>query len=104
MMRGPAFFKAHDELMEEAFDGMRAKDFRPRYLASVGGDGVIRVEFGWEYCEGQIPLKSDAGRRKAPISAVLRDFLDARIADCGYHGPDRFFGLATGRGRSIPRS
>ena len=31
-----------------------------------------------------------------PISAVLRDFLDARIADCGYHGPDRFFGLATG--------
>jgi uncharacterized protein DUF4238 len=45
MMRGPAFFKAHDELMEEAFDGMQAKDFRPRYLASVGGD-VERARAG----------------------------------------------------------
>jgi integrase len=59
-------------------------------------NGVIRVEFGWEYREGQIPLKSDAGRRKVPISAILRDFLDARIADCGYSGSDRLFGLATG--------
>ncbi len=59
-------------------------------------NGVIRVEFGWEYREGQIPLKSNAGRRKVPISAVLRDFLDARLADCGYSGTDRFFGLVTG--------
>jgi integrase len=59
-------------------------------------NGVIRVEFGWEYREGQIPLKSDAGRRKVPISAVLRDFLDTRLANCGYSGTDRFFGLATG--------
>jgi integrase len=59
-------------------------------------NGVIRVEFGWEYREGQIPLKSDAGRRKVPISAVLRDFLDARLADCRYSGTDRFFGLVTG--------
>lgn len=54
------------------------------------------VRFGWEYREGQIPLKSNAGRRKVPISAILRDFLDARIADCGYSGPNRMFGLATG--------
>lgn len=59
-------------------------------------NGVIRAEFGWEHREGQIPLKSDAGRRKVPVSAVLRDFLDARLADCGYSGTDRFFGLATG--------
>lgn len=59
-------------------------------------NGVIRVEFGWEYRDGQIALKSNAGRRKVPISAILRDFLDARIADCGYSGSDRFFGLATG--------
>ncbi len=59
-------------------------------------NGVIRVEFGWEYREGEIPLKSDAGRRKVPISAILRDFLDARFLSCGYSGSDRFFGLATG--------
>ena len=39
--------------------------------------GVIRVEFGWEYRDGQIPLKSNAGRRKVPIPAVLRKFLAA---------------------------
>lgn len=57
---------------------------------------MIRVEFGWEYREGEIPLKSDAGRRKVPISAILRDFLDARFLSCSYSGSDRFFGLATG--------
>lgn len=65
-------------------------------------NGVIRVEFGWEYREGQIPLKSDAGRRKVPISAVLRDFLDARIAASGYSGRDRFFGLARGESTFDP--
>ena len=37
--------------------------------------GVIRVEYGWDAVEGQIELKSNAGRRKVPIAAVLRDFL-----------------------------
>lgn len=40
--------------------------------------------------------QSNAGRRKVPISAILRGFLAARIAACGYSGSDRFFGLATG--------
>lgn len=57
--------------------------------------GVIRVEFGWEYRDGQIPLKSNAGRRKVPIPSVLRGFLEARFSGCGYSGADRLFGFAS---------
>lgn len=35
--------------------------------------GVVRVERGWDPVEGEIQLKSEAGRRKVPIAAVLRD-------------------------------
>lgn len=38
-------------------------------------NGVIRVERGWDPVEGEIALKSHAGRRKVPITAVLRGFL-----------------------------
>lgn len=79
------------------YGGLRRGELQALRAEDVDlANGVIRVEFGWEYREGQIPLKSDAGRRKVPISAILRDFLDARLADCGYSGSDRFFGLATG--------
>ena len=57
--------------------------------------GVIRVEFGWEYRDGQIPLKSNAGRRKVPIPGALRAFLVERFAESGYSGGDRLFGLAS---------
>ena len=79
------------------YGGLRRGELQALRAEDVDlANGVIRVEFGWGYREGQIPLKSDAGRRKVPISAVLRDFLDARLTDCGYSGSDRFFGLATG--------
>jgi integrase len=38
-------------------------------------NGVIRLERGWDEREGAIDLKSRAGRRRVPITAVLRDFL-----------------------------
>jgi len=79
------------------YGGLRRGELQALRAEDVDlANGVIRVEFGWEYREGQIPLKSDAGRRKVPISAVLRDFLDARLANCDYSGSDRFFGLVTG--------
>jgi integrase len=79
------------------YGGLRRGELQALRTEDVDlASGVIRVEFGWEYREGQIPLKSDAGRRKVPISAVLRDFLDARLANCDYSGSDRFFGLVTG--------
>jgi integrase len=79
------------------YGGLRRGELQALRAEDVDlANGVIRVEFGWEYRDGQIPLKSDAGRRKVPISAVLRDFLDARITASGYSGRDRFFGLARG--------
>jgi integrase len=43
--------------------------------------GVIRVERGWDFKEGPIELKSNAGRRRVPIPAILRDHLDAYLID-----------------------
>jgi integrase len=85
------------------YGGLRRGELQALRAEDVDlANGVIRVEFGWEYREGQIPLKSDAGRRKVPISAVLRDFLDARITASGYSGSDRFFGLARGESTFDP--
>jgi integrase len=43
--------------------------------------GVIRVERGWDQCDGEIPPKSKQGRRKVPIPAVLRDRLVEYLMD-----------------------
>jgi len=37
--------------------------------------GLLRLEHGWDYKAGAIALKSNAGRRRVPIAAVLRDHL-----------------------------
>lgn len=37
--------------------------------------GLLHVRHGWDDCEGEIELKSSAGKRKVPIAAVLRDHL-----------------------------
>jgi integrase len=47
--------------------------------------------------EGEIELKSAAGRRKVPIAAVLRDHLADRLAASGRTGTERFFGATAGR-------
>ncbi|HET7485785.1 MAG TPA: DUF4238 domain-containing protein [Solirubrobacterales bacterium] len=38
MMRGPAFFEQHEELLRPMIEDAQASDFKPRHLASVGGD------------------------------------------------------------------
>jgi integrase len=58
--------------------------------------GVIRVEHGWDYKDGEIDLKSNAGRRKVPIAAMLRDFLAERLSSTTRAGADRLFGVASG--------
>jgi integrase len=78
------------------YGGLRRGELQALRAEDVDlANGVIRVEYGWEYRDGQIPLKSDAGRRKVPISAILRDFLTERMAECGYSGSDRLFGFAS---------
>jgi integrase len=58
--------------------------------------GVIRVERGWDASEGEIELKSRAGRRKVPIAAVLHDYLAENRMRSGRDG------LAFGRTPEIP--
>ena len=55
--------------------------------------GVIRVERGWDPAEGPIKLKSHAGRRKVPITAVLRDYLAEHLVSTWRQGPELLFGL-----------
>ena len=55
------------------YAGLRRGELQALRAEDVGmASGVIRVEFGWEYRDGQIPLKSNAGRRKVPIPGALR--------------------------------
>ena len=63
--------------------------------------GVIHVRRGWDDKEGELDLpKSDAGRRRVPIAAVLRDFLTEHLARTGRSGEQLLFGS----GDSIPFS
>jgi integrase len=54
--------------------------------------GVIRAEFGWDFKEGPIKLKSNAGRRRVPIPAILRDYLDEYVVRSERVGAALFFG------------
>ena len=54
--------------------------------------GLLHVEFGWDYREGAIELKSNAGRRRAPIAAVLRDHLAEHLIRGGRAGGQLVFG------------
>jgi integrase len=54
--------------------------------------GLIRVERGWDAREGAIELKSNAGRRKVPVAAVLRDYLVEHRLFGRREGDELFFG------------
>ena len=52
------------------YAGLRRGELRALRVEDVDlASGVIRVERGWDEREGEIQLKSNAGRRKVPISA-----------------------------------
>ncbi len=61
------------------------------------GRGLIRVERSWDVRAGVIGPKSRAGRRKVPIAAVLRDYLDEHKL-----ATERSEGLVFGRTESRP--
>jgi integrase len=59
------------------YAGLRLGELQGLRWAEVDlASGVIRVERAWDAKEGPIAPKSKAGRRKVPIPAILRDFLD----------------------------
>jgi integrase len=53
---------------------------------------VIRVERGWDRDEGAIELKSNAGRRKVPVVAILCDYLLDHLARTHRQGGELIFG------------
>lgn len=77
------------------YAGLRLGELRALRVEDVDlANGVIRVEHGWDPVEGEIKLKSHAGRRKVPISAVLRDFLIDHMDRSEGKGANLIFGRA----------
>lgn len=75
------------------YGGLRRGELRALRVEDVDLEaGVIRVERGWDPYEGEIKLKSDAGRRRVPISGALRPFLISCLRSSGRSGTDRIFG------------
>ena len=75
------------------FGGLRQGELRALRTEDVDvAAGVIRVARGWDPVEGEIELKSNAGRRKVPIAAVLRDHLTEHLARRGRYGQELVFG------------
>ena len=80
------------------YGGLRRGELRALRAEDVDlAAGVIRIERGWDPYEGEIKLKSRAGRRKVPISEVLRPFLVKQLAATGRTETDRLFGSKAGR-------
>jgi integrase len=75
------------------YAGLRLGELRALRVEDVDlAAGVIRVEHGWDPVEGEIELKSHAGRRKVPISTILRDFLIDQLARGGREESELIFG------------
>jgi len=56
--------------------GLRRGELRALRWADVDlGAGLIHVRNGWDDIEGEIELKSDAGRRRVPVTGKLRQHL-----------------------------
>ena len=69
------------------YAGLRRGELMGLHRSDVDlATGVIRVERGWDDCEGEVAPKSRQGRRKVPIPAVLRDHLDAYLPDAPASG------------------
>ena len=64
------------------YGGLRRGELQALHREDVDlATGVIRVERGWDECEGEVAPKSKQGRRKVPIPAVLRDRLAEYLID-----------------------
>ena len=75
------------------YAGLRRGELQALRVGDVDlAAGVIRVERGWDEKEGEIELKSNAGRRRVPIAAVLRDYLLEHKLATGREGDQLMFG------------
>ena len=80
------------------YAGLRLGELRALRWDDVGlAAGVITVERSWDAKEGVIEPKSAKGRRRTPITAMLRDYLTEHKARTGRDGRDFVFGAAADR-------
>jgi integrase len=62
------------------YAGLRRGELQALHREDVDlARGVIRVERGWDQCEGEVPPKSKQGRRRVPIPALRDRLLDYRL-------------------------
>ena len=84
------------------FAGLRRGELRALRWTAIDFDaGVIRVERAWDAVEGEIDVKSEAGRRAVPMALVVRRELTAHKTRTGRDGDDLVFGR-TPSGPFIP--
>lgn len=75
------------------YAGLRRGELQALRVCDVDlGASLIHVERGWDQVEGVIDPKSTAGRRRVPLLAILRDYLDEHLLRTGRSGEDLVFG------------
>jgi len=75
------------------YAGLRIGELRALRWHRVDFDaGVIRVERGWDDVEGEIEVKTGAGRRVVPLAGIVRRELAALKLRTGRDGDDLVFG------------
>lgn len=80
------------------YAGLRRGELRALRVEDIDLEqGLIRVERGWDPYEGEIKLKSSAGRRKVSIIILLRTHLIERLNNGERSGRDRVFGATPTR-------
>lgn len=75
------------------YAGLRIGELRALRWRCVDFDaGVLRVEHGWDDVEGEIEVKTGAGRRNVPLAGNVRRELAALKLRTGRDGDDLVFG------------
>jgi integrase len=75
------------------YAGLRRGELQALRVFDVDlGASLIHVERGWDQDEGAIEPKSRSGRRRVPLLAILRDYLDEHLLRTGRSGEDLVFG------------
>jgi len=75
------------------YGGLRVGELRALRWSDVDFEGgVIHVRRGWDDVEGEIGLKSDAGRRRVPLAGIVRRELAAHKLRTGRDEPALVFG------------
>ena len=75
------------------YAGLRRGELQALRVCDVDlATGLLCVEYGWDFKEGPIELKSNAGRRRVPIAGVLRDHLADQLLSVERRGTELLFG------------